>query len=155
MKRFLFLAGLVVGLITFTSCDSGTEPDDNDGEPQNECATLAEGEDVKITYPAGGESFNYGDTVNIAFTAVKEIETVNIKISLNGGAIYRNLITEPEGFTVPLKGDVRCGEYTWVIGTEGEMVDYMAENTECVIKVQKYGNPQMAGLSETFTVIKN
>lgn len=155
MKRFLLLSGLLVTVLTFMACDNSTDPADNgDNNQTSDCATLSDGEMVKVTSPEGGETFNYGDTVNIAFTVVKKIPRVNIKVSINDGRTYSDILKK-QGEDVTVSGDVACGKYLWVIGDEGVIVNYEPENTNCIIKVEEYGDPQEFGLSETFTVIKN
>ncbi|MFP4418569.1 MAG: hypothetical protein ACLFSB_14990 [Chitinispirillaceae bacterium] len=144
MKRIYFILSTIL-LLFLWGCE------DDPVKPENDC-TVRDGSVAEITYPAGGETFYVGDTVEIRFKVDSEyMNDVAVMVRAPGQgdvSIYTS------GIDVSDDEKYQCITSEWVIGEEPDSVDYQSEDS-FQIHVYQYGSASlMNATSNAFTVLE-
>ncbi|MFA4981677.1 MAG: putative Ig domain-containing protein, partial [Candidatus Omnitrophota bacterium] len=84
------------------------------------CQASADDKSITVTYPNGGEVVSPGATQTIEWTSTGDVGNVDIKLSVNNGASWMNIVTD-----------------TINDGTENVTVPYMP-SANCLIKVKEH-----------------
>jgi hypothetical protein len=140
-----FSASILVGLL----CLRCTQAED-----ENACP--ADGTQILLTSPKGGESFKIGDTLRVKWKLCNEgstqIDAVDPMLSPDGGTTwcYMKLNSIPAG-------SASFGNYAWKIpdsiGLQGEWFQ-LKNNPKCRIKVEQYSatDEKQRSIGGAFTI---
>lgn len=107
----------------------------NDPEEKTDDCTMSNPENgIEIVSPKAGDSFMYGDTVNLKFKVNTEfVQGIRVQ-GKNGANIFDKAISfEPEP-------QFQCADTTWVTGSEAVPVDYAELDTVTLI-LSDYNSP--------------
>ncbi len=144
MVRLMVLS-LLLPFMMF--CDSN--PTDSE-----DCSKLSDPDAaIELVYPAGGETFTVGSSVNVRWKVATELITsgmVTVEVSVNGiSGPWKQLISG--GVSVPSDVKVACMDTVWTIGGEWGMIDYTASQT-VLLKVRDYNDNNIKDVSSSITI---
>lgn len=114
---------------------------DNPQENKVDCSTLKDPQSgVELVYPLGGETLNYGSTVNVKWKVdPNDVPSVVLGVSTTGeSGPYKSIIKG--SMSVPLGTGVMCMDTVWTIGNEYATVNWPAEGTTVHFRVAKYND---------------
>jgi hypothetical protein len=138
---FLFLS-LIMALIINCKEDTPVQPSDM---PANGA--------LEMVYPIGGEKLYVEDTVTLTF----KINPPTVGggatpwVSIDNGKTWAEII----GISITPTGvNPQKLYHKWIIGKESTKVDYKDTNTQCMVKVTKYGETSVFHASGVFTITK-
>ncbi|NLE02874.1 MAG: hypothetical protein GX640_23650 [Fibrobacter sp.] len=109
-------------------------------EEQTEDCIPADNSVIELTTNLSGRNFHIGDTVIISWKVDRNKISngqIVVDISPDNGITWSAIPSA--GIAIP-QGQYQCMEMTWVIGNEGEVVDYEDKNDKCIIRIHEYSN---------------
>jgi len=127
-------------------------------EEQSETCIPANGSLIELTTNIAGKTFDVGNTVKLSWKVDSDRITngqVVIDISIDNGVNWSAI---PEaGIDISSESQYACMEYTWVIGNEGEFVDYADVNNNCLLRIHEYSNNSngVVFTNQKFTIRNN
>jgi hypothetical protein len=145
-KNLIFISTVFIGL----SCN----PQDDD--TSNNC-TPADGMVVELTSSLAGKTFNVGETVNLTWKADRnQVSNGQVVVDVSNDNGINWSVIPTAGIVVPSGDQFQCMSFNWVIGNEGDIVNYASGNNQCILRIHEYSNISNGVVfsSQTFIVKK-